>query len=290
MIQLEQLYIIIKSLERYLAKGSINQSNILTLKPQLEYLFKLMPKPKFPMMPSQLERLTVNLNVPPYSNNKISKIEYLKYPQKEYVKKHGRCNMPGHSVFYGGFNLLTSVSELKPDIGVHFTHSEWKLKELKPIQVFPIFFPEIDSNDAFNELSQEIRVLHHNYVSSMAESDRKALNMVMNFLASCFAKDVDENNDLDYYLSAVLAFQILNSKDFGYDAILYPSVKMRSGFSNLAIRPDVFDEMFELVEVRYQCNWIPPGGNGFNYVISRANLYNEADGIISWEDCEYGYP
>lgn len=274
----------VNNLRRFLAKGSITDSNKDFIKSQLDIFFKIIPKPKYPIMPSQLERLTINNKVPPFTTDRINNIEYIKYPKPQFVKYYGRCNMIGQPVFYGGFNLLTSAGETRPEIGVYFTHSEWKLKTHKPINVFPIFYPFENWHDEYNALSQEIRMLHNKEISKLSDLDKKGVEITMEFLADSFSKDVAEENDLDYYISAYLSNLILNSTDLGYDGILYPSVKMKLGFSNLAIKPDIFDSLFIPTEVRYEKNTIPPGGSGFNYVINRADKFDFINNLILWEE------
>jgi len=283
-LNIAAIWNLISGLNKYLEKGSIKQDDISIIQPLLDHLIRLFPLPSYKCMPAQLERLTINERVPPNTNDRISKIEYIKYPRQEYVKKFGRCNVIGHPILYGGFNLMTIIKEMKPKIGINITHSEWKLKDEKPLNMFPVFFITHYKNDPHNSLSLEIKELHETYIAKLSDYEKKGFDLAMDFFAKCFAKSVDEDNHFDYFLSAYISKLILDNKTLNYDGIIYPSVQMKLGFSNMAIKPEVFDRTFSLIEVRHQLNRIEQDKNGFNYVSSRATKFDLEDGLILWED------
>ncbi|MDB5211840.1 MAG: hypothetical protein JWQ30_2667, partial [Sediminibacterium sp.] len=143
-------------LGKYLEKNSIQQKDILTIKPILEILIMNFPLPMYKFIPAQLDRLTINIKIPPYTNDRINEIKYLKYPENKYVTKYGRCNVIDNSVLYGGFNLHAIFNEMRPDLGINITTSQWKVKELKPLNFFPVFFITQYGNDPHNSLSLDI--------------------------------------------------------------------------------------------------------------------------------------
>ena len=201
---------LVTSLGKYLQKGSIKESDIAVIKPQLDFLMHLFPLPKYPCMPAQLERLTINRKVPLYTDDRIDKLEYIKYPDESYVKTYGRCNIIGQPVLYGGFNLLTIIKEMQPETGITITHSQWKLKEEKPLNMFPIFFITQYQDQPHNSLSIDIKELHYAYTKKFSEHDKRGFDLAMEFFAKCFAKEIDETNHFDYFISAYISKKIFH--------------------------------------------------------------------------------
>lgn len=283
-MNLEAIHMITSSLKQFLEKNSIKESDLKTIQFQLDILFRLLPLPQYYCIPARLERLTINENLPQANGNRINDIKYLKYPPAQYVNKFGRCNVVKQSMLYGAFHFSTVINELKPEIGKAITHTKWLLKEELPLKMFPVFFITQIENEPHNELSLDIKMLHRNFVSSFSEEVKKSFDLSMEFLAKCFAKEVESSNHFDYFLSAYISKKVLEIKSLNYAGIIYPSVKTKLGFSNMAIKPDVFDDRFKLIEVRYEINDIQPGRNGINHVISRSTKFDFDKGLIIWED------
>lgn len=282
-INIDAIYLITRSLEKFLQKNSIKEPDLVSIQQKLDSLFGYIPLPKYECIPARLERLTINESVPPFNNERINEIKYIKYPPVEFVKKYGRCNVLNHSMFYGAFNFLTIMGELKPGIGKAVTHSEWVLKEDAPLKMFPIFFITKADSKGHNSLSLEILDEHEDFTSHFSNSDRKALDMSVEFLAKCFAKDVEHTNHFDYFLSSYISKKIFDFEEINYDGIVYPSVQLQLEVSNMAIRPDVFDKKFKLRKVGHAINIIEPGKNGINYVTSRSTLFDLEKGLIIWD-------
>jgi hypothetical protein len=173
---------------------------------------------------------------------------------------------------------------MRPPVGTNITTSQWNVKELKPLNFFPIFFITQYKDDPHNSLSVDIMELHENYTSTMSDVERKAYDLAMEFLAKCFAKETDETNHYDYYLSAYISKKIFDHPTLNYEGIVYPSVQSRLGVSNMAIRSDVFDNKFQPIEVRHECNSILPKRSGINNVICRSSKFDIDKGNIIWED------
>lgn len=270
-------------LSKYLTKNSIQEKDISFITPLLNILLMSFPLPMYKFIPAQLHRLTINEKVPPYVNDRISEMEYIKYPKAKYITKFGRCNIVANPILYGGFNLHAIFNEMKPNVGLNITTTEWKVKKMKPINFFPVFFITQYQNDPHNSLSLDIRELHENYTSEMPDIEKKGYDLAMEFFAKCFAKEVDESNHYDYYLSAYISKKIFDHPTLNYEGIVYPSVQSKLGVSNMAIRADVFDNKFEPVEVRHEINSILPKRSGINNVICRSDKFDEKKGIIIWE-------
>jgi hypothetical protein len=144
------------------------------------------------------------------------------------------------------------MKEVHVKVGDVVTHSKWKLKDgLGPINVFPIFFLTNLDDRPHNALSLDLLTMHHNHLAGLAEEEREYTNIIVEFLAKCFAKEADVDNHLDYYLSAYLSHKILTNSAAEYDGILYPSVQDRLGTSNLALTQKAFLNNFEPTEVTH---------------------------------------
>lgn len=216
----------------------------------------------------EITRLSINRRVIG-SNSRIHNIKFLGPPPAEKVKSYGRCNMPGMPVFYGCFNPLTAVGELKPQIGDLITVSKWKSKGSQPIKYVPIFkrqpqnhfrmdkrIPDIqdlirEKNRAnFNQNSFNHNQLYENLLMLKPKNFREQVDALVEFVADAFSKMVDPNNPRDYLISAFFSNVILNKFEGGsIDAIYYPSVQQNLTLENIAIKPSALQKKYELVEV-----------------------------------------
>lgn len=271
-------------LAKYLEKNSIQENDISSITPLLEMLILNFPLPLYKFIPAQLNRLTINKKIPPFKNERLNEIKSIKYPPKEAVTKFGRCNILNNPVLYGGFNLMSIFNEMRPELGINITKSVWKVKELKTINFFPVFFITQYENDPHNLLSLEIKQMHHEYTANLSNNERYSYDLAMDFFAKCYAKEVDESNHYDYFLSAYISKKIFDHPTLNYEGIVYPSVQSKLGVSNMAIRADVFDNKFEPVEVVYELNSIPPKRGGINNVICSADKFDMEKGLILWKE------
>jgi len=283
-IHIESIHLITSSLNKFLIKNSIKESDLLSIQSLLDILLRIIPLPQYNCIPAQLERLTINETIPPFKNEKLRHIKDIKYPPKEVVKKYGRCNVLNQSILYGAFHMITAIEEMKPEVGKFVTHTEWKIKENMSLRMFPIFFITQGGKRGHNSLSLEIKDLHEEYKSGFSQQDQDALDMAMEFLAKCFSKDIERTNHFDYFLSAYISKKIFEINPIGYEGIIYPSVQSKLAFSNMAIRPEVFEEKFILSEIRHEMNIVQPGRNGINYVSSRSQKFDQNTGLIVWDD------
>lgn len=273
-----------KRLDKYLQKNSIQEKDIPAIQPILDLIIMNFPLPLYKFIPAQLNRLTINKKVPPYTDERINEIKYIKQPDRKYVSKYGRCNVIDNPVLYGGFNLLSIFNEMRPEIGSIVTASQWKVKEEKTLNFFPIFFITQFEDDPHNSLSLDIKILHKNYTAGFSSGERVSYDLAMEFFAKCFAKEVEESNHFDYYLSAYISKKIFDHPTLNYEGIVYPSVQCDLGVSNMAIRSDVFDSKFIPIDVRHELNSIPPKKSGINNVICWTDKFDLENGLILWKE------
>lgn len=198
----------------------------------------------------KIERITINKRIHG-SNKRIWSINQLKYPPVDIVTKYGRCNLPKQSVFYGTFAWMTALSEMKPAYGDLITRTFWRNKSKSSIRICPIFLNQSEGDfinprtlDYANKYYEKVYKLFPDHAAEFAID-------LFQFISDCFARRIDSGNDRDYIFSAYFSDKILNEFNDGkIDAIYYPSVQEKLSFENLAIKPEVFDRIFELEEVR----------------------------------------
>lgn len=249
MSDLARLRLIIILLKRYIRTNSIQERNITLLTTLIDEIAPFLPIANSPFAPARLVRITINKNIPEVGKQRINNIKYLKYPPAEKVSRYGRCNCVNQSVLYGSFFSLTAEKEMRPKIGDLMTVSTWKIKEGLNLNVSPIFFITGLRNRPQNEISIRFKVAHENSIRKFPDAYKEEINNLMEFLALCFVKQVHPDNHYDYFLSAYIANKIFFHPDINIDTIIYPSVRDHLDCSNMAIKPTIFDEKFELYEV-----------------------------------------
>jgi hypothetical protein len=195
----------------------------------------------------EIQRLTINKKLSNNNNETITKLDDLKNPPDEIVKKlnrYGRANLKDQSVLYASFKLQTLVKETNPDVGDLITISKWKLKkEDTPLMVSPIIdYEKCKDYQLRNEFEkalmkepkgwQEIRFQHYCLI------------------ARHFGKYVEKDKNINYIFSAHFANKIFHEiYDGKIEAIIYPSVQDSGATSNIALKPDIFNEKYEIDEI-----------------------------------------
>ena len=192
------------------------------------------------------KRVIINSKI--YGGNKrIIEIKHLKYPPKECVKRFGRANMPDESILYATFDPITALSEMRPGIGELITISTWKLKTNYDLTVTPIFKNSSKNGEVHNLMSLRARIEYNKLHKLYDQQLQKQLDIIIQFVADCFNKEVNDSNHYDYFLSSHYANRLFNELQNGeIDAILYPSVRQSLTLTNIAVKPTVFDENYEL--------------------------------------------
>lgn len=240
-----------------------------------------------------IHRLTINNRI--FGENKrANEIKYLKYPPKEFVKKYGRCNQPNESILYAAFSIPTVLNELKPRVGDLVTETIWRVKENRTLKFCPIFRNQPEDNEILNpttfKINQEFERLIHNYPPNL----KKQIVQLTQFIADTFSKRITSNNHLDYIFSAYFASKILNEFEYGtIEAIYYPSVQDKLSFENIAIKPQSFDDKYELVEVRESVVFSDPSSGYGGYVmksLSDCKSFDYTSGKILWQKDKFSQP
>jgi len=201
----------------------------------------------------EIKRITINKSILG-DNSRISEMSHLSYPPSKFVKSYGRANLKNQSVLYGTFTILTTLNEMKPDVGDLISISTWKLKKEGTLIYTPIFkrWDLGDNNINLNMrmFSEQYQKLSKTYPKNIFEQ----IDLQNEFVADEFMKTVNRANSDNYLFSAYFANEILykfaTNEGKPIDAILYPSVAEKGAFDNLAIKPEKFDELYRLDSVR----------------------------------------
>lgn len=233
-------------LRKFLSRNSVSEGDVSGLKAYLSTI-TLLSSLMYRQRIDSFQRVTINSRLFAGENKRITEISHLKNPPSELVKRYGRLNAPGKSVLYATFEPITALSEMRPEIGDLITISTWKLKKDYDLMVSPIF--KISSKDGIvhNELSLRAELLYQKQRQQYDQNTQKQLDIILHFIADCFAKEVDDNNHFDYFLSSYYSNRIFTELDEGtVDAILYPSVRQSLTASNIVLKPEIFEEHYEL--------------------------------------------
>lgn len=221
------------------------------------------------------QRLTINKTLPDNNNSTIKEIKFLKNPPENLVTKYNRANLKKQSILYATFILPTALLENNPDLGDLVTISHWKLiNEDTPLIVYPVF--DYYKTRDF-QLKQEFTKAIKDYPSNLQD-----VIIIDNCLvASYFSKYVEKGKEINYTFSAHLADWIFNKMYNGkIEAIIYPSVKDITRSANIAIKPNVFNSKYKLVEVHESIVVSKVNGNILLHEQKRTNKFDNE--IILW--------
>ena len=236
-------------LKRFYLKNSIRQNDLPFLKTYLDNLSTfscLTHREKI----DSFERISINSRLFKGEEKRINEIELLKNPPERCVKKYGRANLIKQSVLYGTFDFLTAINEMRPVEGNLLTKSKWKLKSSYDLKIATIFNPNITNKPCENLRTLNARINYSKKRKSLDDNSKEQINIILTNLSDIFAKEVDDNNHYDYYLSSYFANKIFYQFDNStIDAIIYPSVRQDNLLSNIVIKPTIFNKNYKLESV-----------------------------------------
>ncbi len=183
----------------------------------------------------------------------LTKKSFLSYPPIEIVNLLGRFNRgnsPNYTLFYGSETIDTALNEIKPKIGDLVSVGIWQPKNNRNFSPHIIFN---SANDiAFNETANNAGNHYNSIINNSPSFMTDFLTQYFELLSYEFSKHV--TSDKAYLLSSILSEDTLNLqnnslKNNTCDLIVFPSVGNKFLTNNLAIRPDIFDESFNLTKV-----------------------------------------
>lgn len=289
MTGLQMLQAVLNLFRPFLKSGSIDKKKAEFIKKALKEMNPLFYSPMTQDLILQpLKRVTINKYLFEGNNKRIFEIDKLKYPPSCKVKKNGRANYIGQSILYATFNPVTAIKEMKPDENDLVTISTWKQNEKDySLKISPIFKITSLDNITHNELSLKFKQDFETFSKRFSKEDAEQIDELLSFIAECFSKEVEYGNNYDYIMSAYFANKILFEYwDGNIDAIIYPSVPERLTSPNIAIKPEIFDNYFELIEVEESVLISKPNESNPNYVFlgsNRSRAFDTKTNTIIWE-------
>jgi hypothetical protein len=230
-------------------------------------------------------------------HNKISEISYIPDDELHKIKKFGRANKPGESMFYGALNYATACTEsvckgnvFEHDDSIMLTVGVWKFETpLKLVQLplsehfFAAFYKMV------NFKSEKINI------AEIQSINQKLKNEVGNnidfeklmFFADCFAK-WNIKNDYEYMLSNYFVDRVLNRipefpLEEDIDGIIYPSVALSYQEKNIVLKPEVVKNklrFLDAMQVWFINNSKTGGGAQFIPIDQRVKV--DSKGTIQW--------
>jgi len=178
----------------------------------------------------------------------------LTYPPLEILKEKNRYNRAStcnNTLLYLTETVDTALKEIRPPEYKIVTISVWAPKQNRTFTQYPIEHSE-HAAKVNPQIAQGLRAL-----KLLNESQHPLLARYMtnyfNLLAREYSKSVADENHFEYMLSAILSDRIFefddNNPDFNYDCISYPSVGNNFFTRNLAVKPNIADTDFKIVQV-----------------------------------------
>ena len=172
----------------------------------------------------------------------------LSFKPKEYNKTYQRASTPENTMFYGSIvpeilgqeepdtariTTLFELSEFVRDtetVGIQkVTFSVWEVVEDTHL-VSLIHYKKFERP---TELSKQLQQDYLDFIEKYPELKTASIE-TSEFIGEQFAKPVKSDNDYDYLISALFSELIT---EFGYDGVLYPSVKLAGEGVNIAVHP-----------------------------------------------------
>ena len=176
------------------------------------------------------------------------------------IMEYGRGNLPRNSMFYGSVYATGSIENIKVHMTAYmevssilhnyqdtsrkhefFYTSKWQVKE--DFEVVAIINHEKFQKN--NEPAKYLASKYNEFAKELKE-DASNLNLMINYIAEQYAREVKKDENWKYKISANYT-QYLLSK--GITGVLYPSVKTEGESFNIVMPPDKADELLNLTGV-----------------------------------------
>lgn len=193
------------------------------------------------------------------------------YPPIDKVQ-YGRCNFPGHPVFYGSNNAMTALLEAATYENYKnrtFCISVWNIdKTDKNFNLQTFLQSELHSANYFSELAKaEIEGFNKAIDYNLTKDQEKGLREFLKFLHDSFI------NDKSYAISSVLAHRsIYAPHNYATDVLIYPSKQTQLRGVNFAIKPNFVDNEMKIER----------------FYIVKTDNYNSKNGNVKVTISKYG--
>lgn len=236
------------------------------------------------------ERLVINQDVSP-QNSRLQSLSNLRYPPLEIADKidYNRASMKGTCIFYAGsMGLLPITVEVQPKLGQMISSSKWKFNARRELKLINICFSAQSAIKNHQELWEDYKTFKE-CLQQMQPNNRAVVIAVTEFIEEAFTRIVSPDKKQGYIMSALIADYFFNNPDQPVDAIYYPSVPNRGSAMNIAIKPEVVDELFDMIEASEGIVFNDPSngkGGWFSFGTAKCTTYDKESLKLEWQQSQ----
>ena len=198
-------------------------------------------------------------------------VRELLYPPRESVKRPGRVNSIGESVFYAAGGRECCIFEVDPKPGDTVVVARWRTN--RPMLCNVVGY----SQDAFGELGSNRECAK---MELPLDPESVRINeTVTTFLAREFTRRVKRGEEHLYKITIAIAQSMFADKLF--DGLLYPSIAMFANGDNLAIKTEFADTALTLERVEFM-TVRAVRDKQFEVDVHDTAIEQTPDGCIAW--------
>jgi len=279
----------LKLLEEFQNRAdTLTKSEVTYLKNNLRELLGIVPiKPEKitdKNFTHPFERMVINP-----CNKRINCLEGLRYPPESIKHKlnYNRASLEGQSIFYAGANGTLPVTvETKPQKGQLITISKWVLKENTTLNMAII----CQDHEIALSNPEELYSCYQDYhaqLKRLQPNTRQIIERIYQLVIEAFTREVNPSIKQGYLFSALFANLFFFDPCNPVDAIYYPSVPNKGGAMNLAVKPDIIDSKFQMVEASEFVvvkNAEPGARIWHNFHTATCKQYDKHSLMLMWDD------
>ncbi|AEA43058.1 hypothetical protein [Fluviicola taffensis] len=283
----------IKVLREYMSKSeNLLPVEIDFLKANFSLLIAIVPywNQKINSFKLPFERLVINEDVSP-NNSRLQSLVNLRYPPLSIADKidYNRASLKGTCIFYAGsMGMLPITVEVQPKAGQMITSSKWKFNAKRELKFVNICFSHQSAIKNHKELWDDYKTFQE-CLKQMQPNNKEVVIEVTKFIEDAFTKTVSPNKRQGYIMSALIADYFFNNPDDPVDAIYYPSVPNRGSAMNIAIKPGVVDELFDMIEASESIVFSDPAsgkGGWFSFGTAKCTSYDKDSLKLEWQQSQ----
>lgn len=191
-------------------------------------------------------------------NKHFNSLSELSYKPQEFNTNYQRASTPQKTMFYGSI-VPEILGKTEPDTARITTIYELSdfIREIDTIGTQKITFSVWEVCDDVElislihyknferptELSKKLQRDYTQFINQYPDLQKSSFEITQ-FLGEQFAKPVKSVDDFNYMISAIYSEMVA---DFGYDGVLYPSVKLAGEGINIAVKPEVIGSKIKFI-------------------------------------------
>lgn len=219
--------------------------------------------------------------------NKGIRCEY-SYPPIAFTKRNLRANLIGAPVFYASdhptvalLEYLQQWEDSKKYAGKEYVISKWNIRSNQRLFLAPFIPTKLEEINEYAVLAkftnEEFR---QKTKSNITDDEIDGLRIMKEYFSNEFIRDSERT------ISSYLGHHFIYRFPFGYNILMYPSLKAKHGKINFALHPNFADEMLELSHVyRIRVNEIQDLDDSImNFKYSLTDIAFKQGTKIKWTD------